>query len=80
MRNQTFIDQRLCKISEIMSKNKWPKAAILDFIRAKFVMGYLCVRPYIFLDIHRRYSYFPFFSYVNITKLLKLKKAAKRPF
>ena len=27
-------------------------AAILDFISAKFVMGYPCVRPYILFYIH----------------------------
>ena len=44
MRKHKFIDQLSCKISEIMRKNP----AILDFISAKFVTGYPCVRPYIF--------------------------------
>ena len=33
-------------------KNIWRLAAILDFITAKFVMGYPCVRHYILLYIH----------------------------
>ena len=40
-----------CKISEKMRKNG-RLAAILDFISAKFVMGYPCVRPYILFNIH----------------------------
>ena len=46
-------------------------AAILDFIRAKFVMGYACVRHYILFYIHSQLFSF-FLSYVNIPKLLKL--------
>ena len=37
---------------------------------AKFVMGYLCVRPYILFIIHILLC---FLSYVNITKLFKFK-------
>ena len=43
-------------------------AAILDFISAKFVMGYPCVRHYIFFYIDGPAI---LHFYVNITKLLK---------
>ena len=33
-------------------KFKWPLAAILDFISAKSVMGYPCMRHYILFYIH----------------------------
>ena len=50
--------------------------AILDFIRAKFSLfeSPLCETLF--------YTHGPafFFSYVNITKLLKFKMATKRPF
>ena len=52
---------------------------MLDFISAKFVMGYPCVRHYIFFYIHGP-AILHFLSYVNITKLLKFKMAAKLPF
>ena len=54
MREQKFIDQLSCKISEIMRKTilNGRLAAILDFISAKFVMGYPCVRPYILFYIY----------------------------
>ena len=51
--------------------------AILDFISAKFVMGYPCVSPYILF--HMLGSAL-FLSYINITKLIKFKMATKRPF
>ena len=40
-------------------------AAFLDFITAKFVMGYPCVRHYIFLYIHGT----AILHFLNITKL-----------
>ena len=46
MRKQKFIDQLACKISEIIIKKNGRLAAILDFISAKFVMGYSCVEHY----------------------------------
>ena len=54
MREQKFLDQLSCKISEKMRKNIWSGrlAAILDFISAKFVMGYHCERPSILFYIH----------------------------
>ena len=58
---------------------KWPTAAIWDFISAKFVMGYPCVRHYILFHIYGS-AILHFFSYVNSTKLLKFKMATKRPF
>ena len=55
--------------------------AILDFIFAKFVMGYPCVSPHILFYMHGPASFFALFlSYANITKFLKFKMAAKRPF
>ena len=42
-------------------------AANLDFISAKFVMGYRCVRTFSLFDINRSAIFF--FSHVNITKL-----------
>ena len=47
------------------------KLAIMDFISAKFVMGYPCVSLHIFAL---------FLSYVSSTSFLKFKMAAKRPF
>ena len=43
-----FINQLSCKISEIMGKQilNGRLAAILNFISAKFVIGYPCVRHY----------------------------------
>ena len=54
IREQKFLDQLSYKISEIMRKKNWigRLAAILDFISAKFVMGYICVRPSILFYIH----------------------------
>ena len=54
MRRQEFIDQLSCKISEIMRKQilNGRMATILDFISAKFVMGYPCVRHNISFYIH----------------------------
>ena len=46
-------------------------ADILDFISAKFVMGYPCVRHYILFYNHGPAILHFFLSYVNITKLLK---------
>ena len=54
-------------------------AAILDFISAKFVMGYHCVRPTILFYIYGP-AILHFLTHLNITKLLKFKMAAKRPF
>ena len=81
MRKLKLIDQSSCKIFEIMSKNikNGRPAAILDFTSAKFVMGYPCVRPYILFYNHGP-AILLFSSYVNITKLLKFKMAAKRSF
>ena len=42
-------------------------------------LGFLCVRPYILFHIHGP-AIKHFFSYVNITQLLKLKLAAERQF
>ena len=52
MRMQKFIDQLSCNISEIMRKKNGRLAAILDFITAKFLMRYPCVRHYILFYIH----------------------------
>ena len=62
-------------ISKKMRKKKLNGrlAAILDFISAKFIMGYPCVRPYILFYIHGL-AILHFFSYLNIKKILKLKK------
>ena len=81
MREQKFSDQLSCKISEIMRKKNWNGrlAAILDFISAKFVIGYHCVWPSILFYIHGP-AILHFLSLLNITKLLKFKMAATRPF
>ena len=52
---------------------------ILNFISAKFVMGYPCARLYILFHIHMVQLFCIFLGYVNITKLLKFKTAAERP-
>ena len=54
--------------------------AILDFISAKFVMGDPCVSPHILFYMHGLAFLLCFLSYVHITKFLKFKTAAKRPF
>ena len=51
MRKQKFIDQQDCQDNENKNLNG-RLAAILDFIGAKFVMGYPCVRHYILFYIH----------------------------
>ena len=51
MGKQKFIDQLSCKISG-KKKLNGRLAPILDFISAKFIMGYPCVRPCILLDIY----------------------------
>ena len=48
-----------------------------DFISAKFVMDFPCVRPYILFYIDGP-AILHFFRYVNITKLQKFKMADKR--
>ena len=52
MREQKFLDQQSCKISEMMRKKNWygRLAAIWDFISAKFVIG--CHWPSILFYIH----------------------------
>ena len=50
---------------------------ILDFISAKFGMGYPCVRPY---NTFCFIIMVQLFYFVNITKLLKFKIAGKQPF
>ena len=55
---------------------KIAQSANLDFISVKFAMGYPCVRPYILFYI----SFALFLSYLNITKLLTIKMAAKLSF
>ena len=54
MREQKFLDQLSCKISEIMGKQicNGRLAVILDFISVQFVMGYPCVKPSILFYIH----------------------------
>ena len=78
---QKFLDQLSCKISEIMRYKIWNArlAAILDFISAKFVMGYHCVSPSILFYIHSP-AILHFFESPKYHKLLKFKMAAKRPF
>ena len=50
--------------------------AILDFISAKFVMGYPCMSPHILFYMHGPACCFVFV----LRKLLKFQMAAKRPF
>ena len=54
MREQKFLDQLSCKVSEIMRTKicNGRLAAILDFTSAKFVMCCHCVRPSILFYIH----------------------------
>ena len=69
MRKQKLIDQLSWKISEIIRKKKNDRlAAILNFISAKFVMGYPCVRPYTLFHFMVQLVCI-FLRYVNITKL-----------
>ena len=57
------------------------KGALLDFFSAKFVMGYPCVSPHILFYIQGpAFLLVAFLSYVNITKFIKFKMTAKRPF
>ena len=57
-----------------MKKNQYKMD---DFISAKFIMDFPCVRPYILFYIHGP-AILHFFRYVNITKLKKFKMAARR--
>ena len=58
------VHQLSCKISEIMRKK-------FDFISAKFVMGYPCVRPYILFYIHGPaiLHFFELLKYHKITQI-----------
>ena len=61
------------------TNKNYGQLAIFYFIFAKFGMCYPCVRPHIVL--YAWSSFFALFlSYVNITKFLKFKMTAKRPF
>ena len=53
--------------------------AILDFISAKYLMGYHCVRPYILFYIHGPVI-LHFFELRRYKKLCKFKMASIRPF
>ena len=53
--------------------------AILDFISAKFVMGYHCVRPSILFYIHGPAN-LHFFVSLKYHKITQIKNAAKQPF
>ena len=46
-------------------------AVILDFINAKFVMGYLCVRHYILYYIHGQ-AILHFFELIKYHKIIKI--------
>ena len=74
MREQMkFLDQLSCKIYGIMRKKIWNGrlVAILDFISAKFVMGYHCVRPSILFYIHgpANLHFFVSLKYHKITQI-----------
>ena len=73
MREQKFLDQLSCKISEIMRKKNWNGrlVTILDFISAKFVMGYYCVRPSILFYIQgpANLHFFESLKYHKITQI-----------
>ena len=71
MREQKLLDQLSRKISEMMRKQIWNGrlAAILDFISAKLVMGYDCVRPSILFYIHGPAIFFLSPKYHKITQI-----------
>ena len=54
-------------------------AAILDFITAKFVMGYPCVIHYILFYIDGPAILHFFFELSKYHKIIKFKMATKRP-
>ena len=66
MREQKFLDQLSCKIREGKIRN-----GRLDFIDAKFVMGYHCVRPSILFYIHglANLHFFESLKYHKITQI-----------
>ena len=82
MRKQKFIDQQ---DFEIMRKKKWPTggqkklAAILDFISAKFVMGYPYVRHYILFYIHGP-AILHFFELRKYHKIIKIQNGHSTAF
>ena len=82
MRKQKFIRSAIIQDFRDNEKNNLNDrlAASLDLISAKFVMGYPCVTHYILFYIHGTAILHFFISYLNITKLLKFKMAAKRTF
>ena len=61
---------------------KMSQSAILDFISAKFIMGYPCLSHYILFYVLYAWSSYSalLLSCVNITKLLKFKMAARQSF
>ena len=71
MREQKFLDQLWCTISEMLKKKNCNGrlAVILDFISAKFVMGYHCVRPSILFHIYDPaiLHFFQSLQYLKIT-------------
>ena len=65
-----------------MRKNnlKWLPAGHFGFYFREIFLGYPCVRPYILVYIPGPAIIICFMSYVEITKLLKFKMAAKNRF
>ena len=75
MRKQKFIDKLSCNISTIMRKKLNGRlAAILDFISAKFVMGYPCMRHYILFYIYGP-AILHFFELHKYHKIIKIQMA-----
>ena len=60
-------------MQDFSDEKKLFKLATLDFISARFVMGYPCVRHFGLYSWSRYFALF--LSYVNITKLLKFSMA-----
>ena len=67
---EKFLDLLSCKINEEKNLNG-RLAAILNFINAKFVMGYHCVRPSILFYFHgpANLHFFESLKYHKITQI-----------
>ena len=81
MRKQKFLDQLSCKISERMRKQiemaDWRPFWIL-LVRNLSLVIIVCDFPFCFIFMVQLFCIF--WGFLNITKLLKFKMAAKRPF
>ena len=81
MREQKFLYQLSCKISEIIRKQNWNgdwRPFWILLVRNLSLVIIVCDLPFCFIFMVQLFCIF--WSLLNNTKLLKFKMAAKRPF